>query len=161
MKPKILILALLLLLFACQKDNYDWTNKIDRLYKHNEKKISITEGIWGTLIQREGNWMPGANGNPLEFPAQREIAVYEYTTINQINGHPTSCEVLTKLISTTTCDKEGFYELKLKPGKYSVFLKEKGKLYANGGDSYGGLNSVIVETSKVSKMNLVIDYAVY
>jgi hypothetical protein len=160
-KNKILILVLFPLLFACGKDNYDWTNKTDDLYKHNEKKISITEGIWGTLIQREGNWMPGADGNRKEFPAQRKVAVYEYTTVEEIKGYPTSCEVFTKLIATTTCDKEGFYELKLKPGRYSVFLKEKGKLYANSGDGDGGINPVIVETSKVSEMNLVIDYAVY
>ena len=161
MKNKILILVSFLLLFACEKDNYDWTNNITKLYQHNEKKISITEGIWGTLTQREGNWMPGANGNPREFPAQREIAVYEYTTINEIIGEPTSCEVLTKLIATTTCDKEGFYELNVDPGQYSVFVNEQGKLYTNILDGYGGLNPVVVESSNISEMNLVIDYAVY
>ena len=161
MKKKILIFALLSLFFACDKENYDWTNKIDELYKHNEKKVSITEGVWGTLIQREGDWMPGAGGERKESPAQRDIAIYEYTTVKEINGYPTSCEVYTKLIATTTCDKEGFYEVELKPGKYSVFLKEKGKLYAGGGDGDGGLNPVEIKSSKVSEMNLVLSYAVY
>jgi hypothetical protein len=161
MKYKIIILVFLSLLFSCEKENSFWTNNIDSLHKHNKKKVSISEGIWGTLIQREGNWMPGAGGDRKEFPTQREIAVYEYTTVRDITGYPTACEVLTKLVATTTCDKEGFYEIKLKPGKYSVFIKENGKLYANGGDSFGGLNPAVVASNSVSEMNLVIDYAVY
>lgn len=161
MKKTILILALLPLLFACSKEAYDWTNKIDKLQKHNKSKVSITEGIWGTLTQREGDWMPGSDGNRKEFPTQREIAVYEYTTIKEIEGHPSSCEVHTKLIATTTCDKEGFFELNLNPGKYSVFLKEKGKLYAISGDGAGGLCPVEVESSKVSELNLSVSYATH
>jgi len=57
--------------------------------------------------------------------------------------------------------QQGFFELELEPRKYSVFVKEKGKLYANWGDGQGGLCPVLVESSKVSEINLILDYACY
>jgi len=171
------MLALLFLFCSCSKNNYnltnnyDWTNKTDSLYKYNEKKVSITDGVWGTLVQKEGNWMPIAVPDGEDFPSrddqkifpvQRNIAIYEYTTMDEMNGYPPLYDTIhTKLITTTTCDKEGFFEVELKSGKYSVFVKEKGKLYANGVDGQGGISPVTIESSKVSEMNLTLDYAVY
>ena len=147
----------------------DYVNNIEGLRKHNQKKISITEGIWGTLVQTEGNCMPGVSGGIFgknksckQYPIQREIEVYEYTTWEETEyTYPPFFEkVYTKLIATITCDKEGFFELELKPGKYSVFIKENELLYANS--YYGqGIMPVTVETSKISEINLNLDDASY
>jgi len=124
-----------------------WINNIEALLKHNENKITISEGLWGTIILREGNCMPtGGSWNSCRyFPVQREIMVYEYT--------------FTKLGATTTCDEEGFFEFQLEPGKYSVFVKENGQLYPNVFDGTGGISPATVESSKVSKVYITINYA--
>ena len=140
----------------------NWMNNIVELNKHNENKISITEGIWGTVILREGDCMPGVVGRCFYYPVKREVLVYEYTKLNetvQLSTSPFYSEVFTKLIATTICDEEGFFEIGLAPGKYSVFVKEKLYLYSNLFDGSGGIYPAIVETSAVTNHNMWINYA--
>jgi hypothetical protein len=145
----------------------DWTNKTEELYKYNKDKISITEGIWGTLVQIEGNCMPttSENSSCKQYPIKREIVIYEYTTLADVVESPTSLpffeKVYTKLIATTISDNEGFFQVKLAPGKYSIFVKEKQLLYANTFGEQGGISPIIIEPSKVSENNLNIDYAAW
>jgi len=135
---------------------------------HNKGKISITEGIWGTLVRTEGNCMPfvgGGYSSCKQYPVQREIEIYEYTTWDETR-HSSNVssffeKVYTKRVATVTCDLEGFFELKLSPGKYSVFVKEQLLLYAKLSDGYGGINPITIESGKVSEVILNIDYAVY
>ena len=139
----------------------DWMNNFLELNKYNENKISITEGIWGTVILREGNCMPGVLGRCFYYPVKREVLVYEYTNLNETvrpSTAPVYSEVFTKLIATTICDEEGFFEIGLAPGKYSVFVKEKLYLYSNLFDGSGGINPVIVEKSAVTEKNMWISY---
>ena len=141
----------------------DWTNKTAELRVHNENKISITEGIWGTLVKTEGNCMPVVNFDFCkQYPVKREIVIYEYTKMDETRHEFTKFfEIYTKLIATTTCDEEGFFEFVLDPGKYSVFVKEGEHFYANRLDGQGGIEPVTVESSKVSKKDLNLNYASY
>ena len=149
------------------KDNQpvDWTNKTEELRIHNASKISIKEGIWGTLVKTEGDCMPAIdweNTTCKQFPVKREILIYEYTKINETRHEFTKfLEVYTKLVATATCDEEGFFELALESGKYSVFVREGGYLYANSFDGQGGISSITVESSKVSEEFLNLNYASY
>ena len=146
-----------------ETDEVNWTNKIEELFEHNKNKISLSEGIWGTLLQGEGcgnMHIPGEGSSCKLFPVKREIVIYEYATFNesiqstQLSGAHFE-KIHTKLVATTICDKEGFFEVELKPGRYSVFVKDFGALRAAGGvDGYGGLSPVLVEPLKVSEMNL-------
>ena len=157
MKKIILILLLALLATACEQDLY--TNHI---HKRNEKKVSITEGVWGTVFLRTGDLLPCGDchgGGLKEEPIQREIVIYEYTTLNEIDrvsGFP----YYSKLIATTTSDKKGFFECKLAPGKYSLFIRDKERLYSDPGEEYG-LFPVTVEPSKVSDIILIMSYGAY
>ena len=143
----------------------DWTNKTEALCLHNKNKISITEGIWGTLVKTEGNCMPvidWENTTCKQYPVKREILIYEYTTMNETRHEFTKFfEINTKLVATTTCDEDGFFELALEPGKYSVFVREEEFLYANLFDGHGGIMPVAVESSKVSESFLDLNYASY
>lgn len=167
-KKAFAVTTLMLLLFAgCKKDesaNNKWLNKTQELYKYNEAKITITEGIAGTLTLIEGNCEPVIDENSTckEYPVKRKIRVYEYTLMSQTeHDAAVYSKVNTKLITTVECDNEGFYQLKIAPGNYSVFIEEKGKLYASGLDGQGGVNPVTVDPSSVAHINLRISYAVY
>ena len=140
-----------------------WINNIGELYQHNKEKITITQGLWGTLLQREGDCMPTGGWNTCRiFPVQRDVLVYEYTTFEQVVYSGSPClysEITTPLIATTTCDEDGFFELELEPGKYSVLVMERGFLYANLFDGIGGINPVTIESAQVSIPYLCINYA--
>ena len=141
----------------------DWTNKTNELCIHNENKIKITEGVWGTLVRTEGNCMPVVDFNFCkQYPVKREIVIYEYTKLSETRHEITTFfEIYTKLVETTICDEEGFFEMSLEPGKYSVFVKEGEYLYANGFDGQGGIAPVTVEQQKVSEKFLNLNYANY
>jgi len=171
MKRVVILLSLgVFLAVSCenkkQQETQDWTNETEELRIHNESKISITEGIWGTLVKTEGNCMPVVvdykNGTCKQYPVKREVVIYEYTKMNETSHEFTKFfEIYTKLVATTTCDEEGFFELALEPGEYSVFVREGEHLYANLFDGQGGIVPVTVESSKVSEKILNLDYASY
>jgi len=106
--------------------------------------------------------MIGNNGNCITFPVQRTIRVYNYTTLKEVEGHiPLYDAVNSRLVAKTESDENGFYQISLQPGKYSVFIMEKNKYYANSKDGQGGINSVSIVKDSVTIELLRIDYAVY
>lgn len=133
------------------------------------EKVTITEGIYGKVVERYGDWMPWVGSNPPdhgERPIECEIYVYEYTRTRDfdqayIGNYP--IESMPKpLVGTTSSDRKGRYQLSLPPGDYSVLLLDNdGKLHVNGLNGEGGLCPIRVEAGKVSELNLVLDHAVY
>ncbi|AKD03502.1 hypothetical protein POKO110462_06080 [Pontibacter korlensis] len=166
----ILTLAFSVLAFSgCSKEDEpeitsQWVNNTERLLLLNQDKVTITEGVAGTLTLIEGNCMPiiDENSTCKEYPVKRSIKIYPYTTIQDVEQHDQKYYTINaRPILTVSSDAEGFYQAKLPAGTYSVFVVEDGKLYANGIDGQGGINPVLVEPNKVSNFNLRLDYAVY
>ncbi|GHA72650.1 hypothetical protein GCM10007389_28030 [Pontibacter akesuensis] len=153
---------------SCSKEEAavadEWLNDSEALYELNSDKITIEEGIAGTLTLIEGNCMPmvPASTTCKEYPVKRTIRIYSYTTLQEAKTQePTYFNPQGSPILSVEADEEGFYQAKLAPGKYSVFIVEEGKLYANGFDGQGGINPVQVQQSQVSRMNLILNYAAY
>jgi hypothetical protein len=150
MKKSFFILALLCvitLMSACQKEP------------------SITQGVYGTVIERYGDWMPGSTADHGERPITCDVYVYEYTMLSDFNDSvsaPNSIDAMPKqLVAKTTSDSKGFYEIYLAPGTYSIFLLDDGKLHANGCDDYGGINPITINSNEKLERQLVLDHAVY
>lgn len=165
MRLLLITCALLFTIVCCKKDSAEsartWANE-QELYNYNSKKVSISKGLAGTLIQREGNCMPIIEEGACRFfPVQRTIQFYDFTTQDEVEGNgPFFDAVNTSLRGEILPDGDGFYELKLDTGTYSVFIVENGKYYANS-YSRGGIYPVEVKTDSVSLSKLVLDYAVY
>ena len=149
MKKSVFILALLCvitLMSACKKEP------------------SITQGVYGTVIERYGDWMPGSTADHGERPIACDVYVYEYTMLSDFGGsvsvhYP---DAMPKpFVTKTTSDSKGFYEINLAPGTYSIFLLEDGKLHANGCDDYGGINPITINSNEKLERQLVLDHAVY
>ena len=133
------------------------------------EKVTITEGIYGIVKERYGDWMPWVDSNPPdhgERPIACEIYVYEYTRTRDfdqqyIGNYPISA-MPKPLVATTTSDSRGFYQLSLPPGNYSVLLLDTdGKLHVNGLNNEGGLCPVSVQADQTTECNLILDHAVY
>ncbi|WP_423128647.1 hypothetical protein [Gaoshiqia sp. Z1-71] len=158
-----------LFLFSCDRTEHeqgDW-NTIAELHGYNQEKITIQQGFAGTLIMKEGNCMPMVGLNPSDngcrsYPVKRTIRIYEYTTADDVEGYgPFFTAVNTLLRQRITTDHEGFFQVKLSPGTYSVFIEEDNKLYANSWDGQGGIRPVTVTKGQLGYEQLTIDYAVY
>ena len=169
MQSYSIVLLLTLFMFACEKEEVENSSnlELDKLYELNENKITILQGIAGTLIMKEGDCMPMFDTENSEstckaFPIKRTIQIYDYTLLSDIDGYGSQYDsVYTTLIGEFESDEEGFFQFQVDSGKYSIFIKEKGKYYANGSDGNGGINPVPIFNDSITIRNLIIDYAVY
>lgn len=163
----LLVVLFSLSTYSCEKDEVKESTNTDleNLYESNKEKITILQGISGTLIMKEGNCMPmiGTNsGTCRAFPIKRIIQIYEYTLLSDIEGYgPDYDTVHTNLIGETESDEDGFFQFQLDAGKYSIFILENGKYYANGIDGDGVINPVQIIKDGITIQNQAIDYAVY
>lgn len=144
----------------------DWTNKIPELQVHNTGKITIKEGVTGTLSYKEGDCMPmvgGPNTSCKEYPVKGIIRLYSYTLENEVkrDSEHNIIAINSKLVASAQTDIEGFYQLKVPPGNYSLVMEYKGKLYNFSSDGNGGLQPVTVVLNTAITAHAVIDKAVY
>ena len=92
-------------------------------------------------------------------PIESEIYIYEATTMNQVtdvDGFYSA--VTTRLIKTVKSKKDGTFTVKLPPGIYSVFVKEKRGLWANTFDGQGRINPVEVTTGNYTTFTINVNY---
>lgn len=128
---------------------------------------AVSQGILGTLTVREGNFMPGPDRKtkvqPIAAPdgkvAPREIHVYELTNLKQVKASgPFYSNFTTNLVAKVTSSEDGLFRVALRPGKYSVFTKEPGGLFANRLDGDGNIHPVEVTENRLTLIDFVIDY---
>lgn len=149
--------------FACNKGDdsnqpaINWTNRISQLYDYNERKISVSEGITGTLTMKDGD-CSGTGTTCREYPVKRQIRIYNAVLSSQLPGNGVNfiTKVNGKLIATVSTDNEGFFQYQLAPGNYSLFIEEDGKLYSDDKQE----NPVQVRAGRVGQSNLTIDYSI-
>jgi hypothetical protein len=170
----IFICFFLFFLFACA-DNDDgssigatWDrspeNETQTSLPENDDKVTISQGVWGNIWFWEGNHMPSTDKNYSTgeiFPVERDAFIYEVTSIDDvvtIQNTSFYSKINTKLITTTTSDTDGFYEVALQPGSYSIFIKENDLFYANSYNDDGKLNLVTIEEDTVKKYQIDITY---
>ncbi len=139
---------------------------MQQVYADNAKKLTITNGIWGTVALMEGNCMPVApptSSTCKTCPVKRTIKIYDYTLQSQTtpqisNGLYDSFS--TQLIKEVDADDNGFFQVDIPPGHYTIVAVENGKLYAFGFDGQGGLSPVTF-TGGRQNINLTLIYAVF
>lgn len=158
---------LLVFLISCDKDNDVAIQKgcdIQKIYTSNAAKVTITNGVWGTVSSIEGDCMPTipvCTSCCRNCPVQRTVQIYEYTLIS--DGITTDPYMVffdsfnTQLLAEVDTDDNGFFQVDLPPKTYSIVIVENGKLYANTRDGQGGLNPFTL-TSGVQNLNLTMTY---
>lgn len=154
------LVAVALLLVACTKEE-------------NDVRPTIKQGVYGKVQERWGNWMPVIDDDSDDRgirPIKRTVYVYEYTMrsdFDSITRYSSPCQfpiekMPKQLVATSTSDDNGFYQIELAPGTYSIFIMQQaGFVYANCGDGYGGICPVTVNANEVKRFDLWLDNAVY
>ncbi|QEC52749.1 hypothetical protein EDD80_11281 [Anseongella ginsenosidimutans] len=165
----LLKLAALLLIFtgtSCEEVN-ELRGKApddpEELKEYNQFKTTIEQGVSGTVLFQEGNCGFPLGDSCRTYPVSRNVRIYEYTTKSRTEGDgPFFTKVNTRLVTTARSDNEGFYQAKLAPGKYSLFIEEDSLLYANLYDKDRGILVAVVDSGWVTMLHPEITYkAVY
>jgi hypothetical protein len=159
------ILILSLLIASCRKDDLPVKEcDIQKAYTDNAARVTITDGIWGTVSSMEGDCMPmipPSNSTCRNCPVKRTVKVYQYTLFRDAvpSGNSTVFfdNFNTQLLAQVDTDNSGFFQINILPGKYTIVIVENGKLYANGRDGEGGLNPIVYSGGK-QNVNLTMTY---
>jgi hypothetical protein len=159
------LLMIMFVFIGCRKDDLPAKQcDIQKVYEENAAKVTITNGIWGTVSSMEGNCMPmiaPSNSSCTHCPVKRTVKIYEYTLQSQAVPSGNSSVFFenfnTQLLAQAEADNNGFFQINIAPGKYTIAVVENGKLYANGGDGQGGLNPITLMSGKLNA-NVVMTY---
>jgi hypothetical protein len=102
-------------------------------------KNKVQQGVSGLVFEVHGNQMPApGKGVPLRKGVQREFGIFLPASLSTAVKSKEDCffkKPGSKLVSRARTGKDGCFNLALMPGRYSIFVKEKGLWYAN---SFGG-----------------------
>ncbi|GAB4329918.1 MAG: hypothetical protein Kow0037_05300 [Calditrichia bacterium] len=143
---------------GCEKS----TSPIESKYPpDNAHKVTITQGVWGNVWFLEGNFEPSLGRTSGKItPVVREILVYEATRRDQAEppGDYFFTAIHTNRIASVFSDEDGFYQIPLPPGKYSLFVREDSLYIATGDDGEGVLFPVVVKEGQVTRADIKIDY---
>jgi hypothetical protein len=151
MKKLAGLLLMAAIIQGCHKQNPPPGCDLQKTMTENTGKLTIPLGIWGTVYFTEGNCMPVIDPHTTtckSCPVKRIVQIYAYTKTSQALPYPNHGTLFdsfsTQLIKEVETDDQGFYQVSLPGGIYTVAIKENGKLYANGGDGQGGITPVEV-----------------
>lgn len=173
MKHLCLAALLSLVLVSCEKQDNEKNDSADECsksagYAPVETKITVSQGVYGTVHFTQGNCMPAGGSGATDCrtcPVKRKVQIYNYTLLSDavraVNSTVFFERLRTTLIAETESDANGFFQVTLQPGTYTMVVVENGKLYANAGDGQGGINPFTVGAG-IKNVDLSITYkAVY
>jgi hypothetical protein len=122
--------------------------------------VAQKQGLKGQVFWVSGNQMPGPESmlSPNQG-AVREILIYELTSFKDVTQvGPFFRDIKTKMVASVTSRPDGTFKVKLMPGAYSVFTKEKNGLYANLFDDRNNINPVNIKDGQYAWKTITIDY---
>lgn len=127
---------------------------------------TIDQGLAGEVRWLEGNLMPTIGEEPETDdekrkgePVQRELHIYELTTMDEATAEGTFFyDIQSPLVKTVESDKDGYFQVELPAGRYSVFVQEEEGLFANIFDGEGNINPVEIKNDEVTKITIEINY---
>jgi hypothetical protein len=169
MKNWIALIFLIAAIQGCKKNKQNGSGSAScnmlEVQAENATKITVSDGVYGTVSFTEGNCMPAIGGPENSIcktcPVKRTVKIYEYTTVNQATprgSYSTFYDSFnTKLIKEVDTDSNGFFQTDLRAGQYTFVVVEKGRLYAGGWDEQGGIRP-FTHTSGSQNVSIDINY---
>lgn len=123
---------------------------------------SIKQGVFGRVLWMEGNFMPSPDRpqHKESTPVLRTVYIYALTKLNETEGEsPLFARINRAPIAKVKTNKDGYFQCKLTPGRYSIFtLEEDGRFFANLFDGEGSITPFEVKTGEVTRFDVNINY---
>ena len=135
-------------------------------FQSNYEVTCRRTGISGHVVAESGNRMPDPD-NPLSPPKgiKTKLYIYELTNISQVTRRGMSAfytQVATRLVKEIETDEDGSFKVKLKPGRYSLFVKKDQLFYSSVFDGQNNIHPVEVKKGKMTEEVFKVNYnAVY
>ena len=127
---------------------------------HNEDLVTIDQGVWGDVWFWEGDFMPPCPTGTVTA-VSREMRIHELAGLDDVDppgyGRFYSA-VHTPLVAVVQSGDNGFFDVALEPGHYSIFAVEDTLLYANWFAGGGNINPVTVDPGEVTGITFDITY---
>ncbi len=125
-------------------------------------KSTIKQGVFGRVLWLEGNFMPSPDKPQSKggVPVLRSIYIYEITKLSDVTGEaPLFSKINTALVAKVKSNNDGYFQCKLKLGRYSIFtLEEDGKFFANLFEGDGAIASFEVKEGEVVTYDIRINH---
>lgn len=169
MKNKLFFLCLVIIFSSCEKQNNETIAPVTDCstsagYTSFVNKISVVQGVYGIVHFTQGNCMPTIDRTPTDCqtcPVKRKVRIYAYTRLADAIVDPMQSGFFTsfstRLITEVESDANGFFQVNLQPGTYTMVVVENGKLYAKNGDGSGGINPFTVDAG-IKQVDISITY---
>jgi hypothetical protein len=133
-------------------------------FKADENNFCRRQGIKGHVYRVSGNQMPSPD-RPAIKPAgiKTTLYIYELTNMNQTQQEGAFYKTISsKLVKEIQTDEDGSFKVKLKPGRYSLFVKKDNLYYSNIFDSNNNIHPIDVKKGAWTEEDFKADYdAVY
>ncbi len=127
----------------------------------NEASVTIAQGLWGDVWFWDGDFMPICPQGIVRA-VSREIVIFERATqadVTSIENRPGFySEVRVDEIARITSNQQGFYQLTLPPGEYSIFIVEDSMYYRGAGHYYEMVSRVMIAEDVVTELRIDITY---
>lgn len=125
-------------------------------------KSTIKQGVFGRVLWLQGNLMPSPDRPPAknETPAVRTVYIHELTKLSDAEGEaPLFSKINSSLVAKVKTNQDGYFQCKLKPGKYSIFTQEEdGKFFASLFEGDGSIASFEVKEGEVTTYHISVNY---
>lgn len=118
-------------------------------------------GVYGMTSLIYGDCMPKSEGSPntcFEEAKPMKITIRKPATIDDLEDF-IYLGTKPELLMETVSDENGFFEIDIEPGQYSIFVDDNGREYCNSFSPLGYACLVEISTSKKILRNLLIDHA--
>ena len=126
-----------------------------------QQSTLITQGIAGLVLEETGNSMPMKGAPPVTPKGLKTtVYVYEPTNISQVSRIGTAPEytlINTKMVASVESDSTGAFAISLPVGTYSLFVKYKGRYYANMFDSQNNINLITVVADQRTEATITVN----
>lgn len=119
------------------------------------------QGIAGRVEWISGNQMPGPDKPATKANGiKREIWIYQPTTMADASATDGVffSDIKTTLIKKVKSNCKGRFRVKLAPGEYSIFIKEKKGLFANQFDGQNRIHCVAVKPGEFTEITIQVNY---
>lgn len=169
MKIRIILLFIVCTsIYTCSKKNSgeptNWIFRLNELVNNHKNKVSIKQGIYGTTSLTTGNCMPIIDENQCKlYTIEKEILIYERTSPFQVtfNNNKFVSKIHSKLIKKVNSDANGFFQIDLPVGVYSLFYQDDTIYPYVNINNPTIINEIIVDTNIKYYQYINIDKAIY
>jgi hypothetical protein len=130
-------------------------------FSPENKQFCKRQGLKGHVYLVSGNQMPSPDAPRTGTTGMKTtLYIYELTNTSQTDQEQGAFyrSITSRLVKEVNTDENGYFKVKLKPGRYSLFVKKGSLFYSNIYDEHSNIHPVEVNKGDWTEVNFKADY---